>query len=558
MVMGCSPETEVIPADLVISNGRIYTVDSAAPWAEAVAVRDGVYVGIGANEDMADFVGPDTERVDLEGGFAMPGINDLHIHPLWGGVKTLYECQFPFTAGLEDIRSALTECVAQQPDATWIRGGQWDSSFFEHTEVASPRGFLDDISTDHAIYLADDSGHNGWVNSRALEIAGIDASTPDPEGGYILRDQLGAPNGVLLETAIRLFDAIMPEPTEEQYIAAAAESVKIAHGFGITGMKDAGAFRPAGMAYSALDRAGRLAMHVAVCQRTTYGRREGPLDYAALEADRDRWQTTNVHTHFVKLFLDGVPTVARTAAMLAPYTADAQHGEEFDGGPMHIDQTQLSTDLVALDARGFTVKIHAAGDRSVRSALDAIAEARRANGDSGLRHELAHAGYVSPEDIARFAELNAVADFSPYLWHPSPIIRSVITAVGQLRGERYWPTRDLLDAGAQVVAGSDWPSAVPSANPWVGMEALVTRSDPSGQTEGTLWPEQAVGVDEAIHIYTLSGARGLRLEHTTGSVALGKSADLIVLDRNLMEIDPTGISGTQVEQVYFRGTRVSG
>ncbi len=558
LIVACTPEPAEPPADTVLTGGRIYTVEPDQPWAEAAAIRDGRYIAVGTSEEIAAYIGEHTDTVDLAGRFAMPGINDLHIHPVWGGVKTLYECQFPFTAGPDQIRSALAACVAAQPEAAWIRGGQWDSSFFEKHDLASPREFLDAISDTHAIYLADDSGHNGWVNSRALALAGIDSDTPDPEGGYIVRDALGAPNGVLLETAIRRLDTVVPEPTDEQYIAAAAKSVQIARGFGITGMKDAGAFRPAGMAFSALDRAGRLTMHIAVCQRTTYGQRQGALDYAALEAERDRHRTDNVHTSFVKLFLDGVPTVARTAAMLAPYTADDAHGEEFDGGAMHLTEAQLTADLVELDRRGFTVKMHVAGDRSVRAALDAIAEARRTNGDSGLRHELAHAGYIDPEDIPRFAELGAVADFSPYLWHPSPIIESVVNAVGQNRGERYWPARDLLDAGAMIVAGSDWPSAVPSANPWMGISALVTRADPRRQTPGTLWPEQAISMAEALHIFTQAGADGLRLGDVTGSVRVGKSADLIVLDRNPFETEPAAVADTAVQVVYFRGQRVSG
>lgn len=199
--------------------------------------------------------------------------------------------------------------------------------------------------------------------------------------------------------------------------------------------------------------------------------------------------------------------------------------------------------------------MHAAGDGSVHAGLDAVAAARKANGNSGLHHELAHAGYVEPSDIPRFAQLDVIPDFSPIIWYPSPIIQSVINAVGP-RGQHYWPTRDLLKAGALIATGSDWPAAVPDQNPWMGIEALVTRKDPRGITPGSLWPEQAVSLDEALKIYTLNGARALRLESRIGSLQPGKSAQIIVLDRNPFKIPAADIGDTQVRMTYFEGKLV--
>jgi hypothetical protein len=240
--------------------------------------------------------------------------------------------------------------------------------------------------------------------------------------------------------------------------------------------------------------------------------------------------------------------------MLDPYLPDEIHGDQFTGN-LHVGLQTLSKDLIALDKQGFTVKMHAAGDRSVRVGLDAIEAARKANGSSGLRHELAHAGYIHPDDVPRFAALDAVADISPILWHPSPIIDAVISAVGP-RGEHYFPVRDLLDSGALVVAGTDWPAVAPTANPWIGIEALVSRRDPYGQIEGQFWAEQAVTLEEAIRIYTLNGARALRLEELTGSVEVGKSADFIVLDRNLFEVPIDDVGETQVVMTLFEGNLV--
>jgi predicted amidohydrolase YtcJ len=242
--------------------------------------------------------------------------------------------------------------------------------------------------------------------------------------------------------------------------------------------------------------------------------------------------------------------------MLLPYTTAPDLPEDFSGGPILIDPEVLQQDLIELDRRGFTVKMHTAGDRAVRSALDAIQTARDANGPSGFRHEAAHAGFVDPADIRRFVQLDAVADLSPALWAPSPIIESVLEAVGVERGSRYFPIRTMLESGVTVLAGTDWPAAAASANPWPGMEAMVTRQDPTGATEGSLWPEEAISLEQAIHIYTLQGAAALRKDRRIGSIEVGKSADMILLDRNLFEIDPDEIGDTQVLKTWFEGALV--
>jgi predicted amidohydrolase YtcJ len=290
--------------------------------------------------------------------------------------------------------------------------------------------------------------------------------------------------------------------------------------------------------------------------RTPYGPRTEPLDYDDIDRIRDAYASENVHTEFVKIFLDGVPTPARTAAMLSPYIADEAHGENFDGGPVHVGLETLTADLIELDKRGYTVKIHTAGDRSVRIALDAIEATREALGNRDKRHELAHAGYIDTLDLPRFRDLNAVADLCPVIWHPSPIIDAVISAVGEERGERYWPIRDLIDSSAPLLAGSDWPSAVPDANPWSGIEAFVTRQHPKGTTEGTLWPEQAITLEEAVEIYTVHGARAMKMEDKIGSIEVGKLADFIILERNIFEIPASEIAEIEIRQTYFEGKLV--
>ena len=240
--------------------------------------------------------------------------------------------------------------------------------------------------------------------------------------------------------------------------------------------------------------------------------------------------------------------------MLEPYVPHENFPDDFTG-LLHVDEETLTQDLTELEKRGFTVKLHTAGDRAVRVSLNAIEKAHAASGRSDLRHELSHAGFVAPTDIPRFQQLNAVADLSPYVWFPSPIIQSVLDAVGE-RGKRYWPNRDLLETGAPMLAGSDWPAAVPSLDPWIGIEAMVTRRDPRGETPGALWPEQALSLEQTLRIFTIEGAKALRLEAETGSLKVGKSADMIVLGHNLFSIAPDTLADTRVNMTLFTGKLV--
>ena len=554
-VAAAGQAAEVAPADTLLTNGAIYTLDSKKPWAEAVAISGGKIAYVGTSAGARDLQGAGTKVIDLAGRYVQPGIVDAHVHPIMGGIKSLYDCNFAFTATPAEVAHAIAACAKATPEGAWIRGGQWGSGFFDQYKLDSPKAFLDRITSKHPVYLIDDSGHNGWANSAALAAAQLTKASRDPEGGTIVRGTDGEPTGVLLETAARIFDKILPEWTPEQYVAAARESARLANGYGITSIKDAGLADAAGKAFGELDRRGDLTLNVAICASTPYGARSKTLDYAAIEAARNRYRTPRVHTEFVKIFLDGVPTPARTAAMLAPYVPDEAHGANFTGS-LHVPADVLAADVTELDRRGFTVKIHAAGDRSIRAGLDAIEAARKANGESGLRHELAHASFIDPADIPRFARLGAVADYSPIIWFRSSIIDAVLAAVGKGRGERMWPTRALLDAGALIASGSDWPAAVPDQNPWVGIEALVTRRDPRGGTAEPFWPEQAVTLTEALTIYTINGARALRLEKQTGSIEVGKSADLIVLDRNPFKVPIEDVGETKVQLTLFEGRPV--
>lgn len=538
------------PADAVYRHGRIYTVDAERRWVEAVAIKNGRFVAVGSDADIAPYIGTATRVVDLAGRMAMPGIHDMHMHPVEGGFQAQVECTFPFTTPIADIVRKVGECAANKSKGDWIRGGQWAA---ESLDGATPptRAMLDAVAPDHPVFLIDSTFHNAWVNSAALAALGIEASTPDPKGGTIVRDAAGAATGILFDNAAYFAMKRLPKRSDAEYQAAARWAVAKVTALGVVAMKDALADGYATRAYAALDRAGKLDMRVATSRPWRATWTESDADEGR---NREHWaddQTAHVRTGFAKIFVDGIPPT-RTALMLEPYLPDAKHGHGFRGEPTH-SQADLVAGVIELDKLGLTVKMHATGDGALRAALDAIAAARKANGDSGLRHEIAHAELVSPEDLPRFKALGAIAELSPILWYPSPLVEMMADVMGRERAERFWPIRSLGEAGALMVYGSDWPSVSPSPSPWPGIEAMVTRRDPYGVAPGALGAEQAIPLADAIAIFTRNGAYAMRMEKDSGSIEVGKLADLIVLDRNLFEIPVEQISDTVVQETVFEG-----
>lgn len=546
-------------ADTVILDARIYVDGRSGNLASAAAIEDGRFVAVGDEDSVAAWIGAETEVLRLSGKAVLPGLLDAHVHPFQGGEKALYMCNFPFSTTPRQLAETIRACAAAPDAPEWIVGGQWNSNFFVDNDIESPREFLDAVANGHPVFLDDDSAHHGWANTRALELAGVElsAATRDPAGGKFVRDEDGVPNGVLLEAASGVVSSHIPPYSPDQKAAGVAEAAAIANGYGVTAFADARVPETAMAGYQQADNNGKLTVHALLYQQSYgHGASPSPLEpVTAYDARITRYQSDNTHAKAIKFFLDGVPTASRSALMLDEYTTDDKHPEPTLGMQM-IPSDELFRAVAEFDRAGYLIKIHTAGDGSVRLALDAIEHAREVNGDSGLPISLAHAGYVAESDIPRFRELNAVADFTPYLWYPRPIIDSVVQAVGEPRGSRYWPTRDLLDAGAPMNGGSDWPAAAEDMNPWPAIEALVTRRHPSNDSEQTFWKEQAVSLDEAITLWTTRPADIMGLGSLTGSVEVGKSADFIVLNQDLHRIPIESVSETLPEQTWFRGRRV--
>ena len=550
-VAGCSENNQ---ADAVYTNGFIYTVNPEQATAQALAVRDGLIVAVGDNREIETLVSDQTRVVDLNGRMLMPGIHDMHSHPKEAGEKFNFQCGFPFTFSVDEIVAKLTDCAANTPKGEWIRGGQWAMELMASDTVPNKK-ILDAITREHPIYLGDSTVHGAWLNSRGLEVLGIDQDTPDPQGGVIVREPGGTePTGVLIDNAA--YDVLkeIPAYTDSQYETALAWAMHEMNKVGVTTIKDALADSYALKAYRSLDQSGRLTMKVCTSigwRMAWTDTREKELENVELRAD---YATENVNTGFIKIMLDGIPPT-RTAAMLEPYLPDELHGDSFTGKLIHSPE-QLTEDMIYLDSQGLTVKIHATGDRAVRVTLDAIEAARARNGESGLMHEISHAELIHPDDIPRFRQLNVVAELSPILWYPSLLVEVMAQVIGEERANQFWPIKALQDTGAHLIYGSDWPSVVPDPNPWPGIEAMVTRRDPYGVSPGELWPEQAIDLDSAIRIFTINGAVAGKQADKTGSIEVGKSADFIILDRNIFQVPEEDISETKVLSTVISGKEV--
>jgi predicted amidohydrolase YtcJ len=545
-------------ADLILRNGRIYTVDPAQPWASAVAVRNGRYVAIGDDAAVEAVKGASTEIVDLKGAMAMPGITDIHTHMLMGGQAEMFDLNFASSLGVDDICAAVRAWAQKQPPGAWIVGAQFGTDKLPALNSAASLAKLDAASLGRPVLLRDDSYHNRWVNSETLRRCGITKDSPNPDKGEFGRDpQSGELTGILIESASGIAERGLEQSghyTDEMNQAAIGRAVDTLNSFGVTSFLEAASMKPIMAALKGLDDRGVLTAWAGCSMPAVEPSFMFGLAGDELLAVREQFRSRHVKPDFVKFFLDGVPGF-KTAAFHEPYTPDAIRGCCFRGQTM-MTVPDLIRWLGKCEKLGLSVKIHCAGDAAVTQALDAIDVVRSFNGSTKLTHQIAHASYITPQDVERFAALGVVADLSPIIWYPTFFLEGHKVAMGVERAERFWPNRDLKEAGALMSGGSDWP-VIPNPDPWNGIEGLITRRNPSGEFgDATLWPEQALDLATVLEIYTINGARAMGLEGVTGSVEIGKSADLIVLDRNLFETPPQDLAETKVLTTYFEGRPV--
>lgn len=542
-------------AELLMLNGKVYTVNHEQSWAEAIAITDGRIIWVGNSEDANQWQGEGTRTIDLGGKMVLPGFQDIHIHPVHSGVS-YQQCALFDVEGVELLQQRIKQCAESEP-GEWIRGGGWLVTNFAPSGLPDKK-LLDEIVPDRPVALKSSDGHSMWVNSLALELAGIHADTQDPAGGRIDRyPNSTEPSGSLQETsAMNLVHIVEPELTQKELEAGLAYSRDHLHSLGITAVQDALLKLTPGdayfglPAYLALEERGELNLHVI---NAMYWQNDISLDEqlpAFLKA-RDE-STPYIHNTAIKIWQDGV-IETETAALLEPYL---NRGDQFVGELLN-EPAVLNEAVAALDAAGFQIHFHAIGDRAIRSAFDSIQAAREANGKHDNRHHISHIQLFSPEDIPRFAELDLVANFQP-LWaiEDGYITDLTIPRIGEERGKFLYPIGSVQRTGARVAFGSDW--YVTSANPLDGIEAAVTRLDPDGKTDEPLGENEEINLAQAIENYTLNSAYVNFLDVDTGSIEIGKLADIIVLDRNLFDVPASEINQVRVIATLFRGELVFG
>jgi predicted amidohydrolase YtcJ len=549
---GCAEREEgaaapaAMPADLVLVNGGIYTVDARRGWVEAAAVRDGAFVLVGSNAEVETLVGANTRRIDLTGKMALPGFHDAHVHPTGGGYALL-GCDLAGQSSVDAIIEKVTNCAAEA-DGGWLEGHAFDLALFG--QDGPHKSQLDAIGTDRPIILWASDGHNAWANTRALALAGITAETPVPPLGVIERDPDGSPSGTLRETAQELVRAVLPKPTLKSNVRALRAGIRHLNAMGITSFIDAMVGQEDYQSYHAIDRMGELSARVvtSLTYESGFAKHQG-ADFEAVLQGRHAYDSDRLRNDSVKIFLDGV-LEGETAAVLEPYVGMAGHR-----GELILDPEALNAAFTRFDALGLQVHMHAIGDRATRAGLDAVEAARAANGVSDNRHHISHLQMIHVDDIERFASLGVAANFQAAWALPDEWIMELnLPVVGEERVQAMYPIGSIHRAGGRIVGGSDWN--VSTASPLEAIETAVRRQDSTTDGGPVLNEAEAVRLETMLEAYTLNGAWLMHQEDRLGSIEAGKRADFVVLDRNLFEIPATEIGDARVELTVLDGAIV--
>jgi predicted amidohydrolase YtcJ len=536
------------PSDLVLLGGSVLTMAPSGVRASALAVREGRIVAVGRDDEVRPHIGPKTRVLELDGRTVLPGFQDAHVHPIGAGLDAL-RCSLHEHRGKDAYLAAIAEYATRRPDAEWITGGGWSMDDFPG---GTPRAEdLDRIIADRPAFLPNRDGHGAWVNTLALERAGITAETPDPPDGRIERDPDGSPSGTLHEGAAELVERLIPVDTEAEMLDALAWAQADLHRLGITAWQDAWVLRDMIDVYRRFAEQGRLTARVIGAH--WWNRTRGPEQIEPWLALREQGAAGRFTVTSVKLMLDGIAENF-TAAMSQPYL-DGSGNLTSNSGIDFIAPDVLADTVTRIDALGFQPHFHAIGDRAVRNALDAVAAARAANGPSDTRPHVAHIQVIHPDDIGRFAPLGMVANAQPY-WavHEGQMDRLTIPFLGPERSTWQYPFGSLLRAGARLAMGSDW--SVSTADPLAQIEVAVNRVSELHRDRDPFLPDERITLDEALAAFTIGSAYVNHLDTETGTLEAGKLADLVVLDRDIHAPDAGPPGDARVIGTFVEGAAV--
>jgi predicted amidohydrolase YtcJ len=546
------PTMSSVAADLLLTDLDVYCNDGRGTWGRELAIKDGRILAVGlADGDLAEFrEGPNTEVISMPGRLALPGFQDAHIHAPFAGRNRL-RVWLNDVVGRREYLGLIADYAAANPGEQWIVGGGWAMEAF-------PGGLprkedLDAIVPDRPVFLINKDLHGAWVNSLALERAGITKDTPDPSDGRIERDpDTGEPTGMLHEgAAYTMNDTHVPVPDPIEWQAAILNAQSHLHALGITAWQDAWITPGTHDAYRALAADGRLTARVVGA--LWWDRHQGLEQIPQFLAQRENGVVGNYHATSVKIMTDGV-LENYTGALLEPY-CDGCGGVTDNHGLSYVERDLLAAAVSELDRLGFQVHMHAIGDRAVRNALDAVQAAREANGPSDHRHHIAHVQIVHPDDVPRFGQLDVIANCQP-LWAQSDPQMEELTVpfLGAERVGMQYPFGSMLRTGARLAGGSDW--SVTTANAVEEIDVMVNRHNPGVPDAPAFLPEERVSLDVAVAAFTSGTAYVNHDEHDSGRLAAGMRADIAVLDRNIFSPDGGTVADAAVDLTLAAGVVV--
>lgn len=529
-------------ADLLLTNGRIWTGDQARPWAEALAARGERLIAVGTNEEVKRLADAQTRQLDLQGKLALPGFIDDHTHFIEGGFHLL-SVELRDARTPQEFAERIKKHAAKLPKGRWIRGGDWDHE--QWGGELPKKEWIDAFTADYPVFVTRLDGHMGLANSAALKLAGVTRETPSPAGGSIVKDpQTGEPTGVLKDDAMALVSRWIPDATDAEYEEALQAALAYAASVGVTSIQDITGWRDYEV-YGKFRDTDRLTVRV-------YART--PMSQWQRQADAVR--RTGAGNHWLRLgglkaFMDG--SLGSTTALFFEPFADAPHtsGLAVDD---NIPEGKLKETIGQADRAGLQCSIHAIGDKANHLLLNYFEAIERENGKRDRRFRIEHAQHLAPADIPRFAKLGVIASMQPY--HAADDGRWAEKRIGRERIKTTYAFRSLLDAGAVLTFGSDW--FVAPLAPILGIHAAVTRQTIDGKNPQGWVPEQKITVEEAIRAYTSACAYAEFAENDKGTLVVGKLADIVVLSQDLFKINPAEIEKTKVVYTIVGGRIIRG
>jgi predicted amidohydrolase YtcJ len=531
------------PADLIVTNAYIYTVDENRPLAEAMAIREGRIVFVGSNRGAEVHAGPNAERMDLRGRTVIPGMVDAHAHLTSLG-QSLRRVDLVGTRSYQEVIDRVVERARTTPNGEWIQGRGWDQNDWGVTDFPTHEA-LSRAVPNHPVYLTRVDGHAALVNRRALDLAGVTRETPDPEGGRFIRDAQGNPTGVLIDRAQGIVSRVVPDPSREETRQAVLAAITEANERGLVGVHDAGVGRELIDIYEALAREGRYNLRNYVMIR---GANE-TLEHYFKRGPQSALYDGRLWIRSIKITSDGA-LGSRGAALIEDYADDPGNR-----GLITAPYEQIRDVGVRALRNGFQLNVHAIGDRANRIVLDAFESALSEVPTADHRFRIEHAQIIHFQDIPRFAELDVIPSMQGS--HQTSDMYWAMNRLGWTRVQGAYAWRSLLNTGVVIPNGSDFP--VEHVNPLISFKAFITRQDEDGWPAGGWFPAEATTREEALKSMTLWPAYAAFMEDVSGSLSPGKYADFVVLDQDIMAIDPDRILDTRVlltvlgGKVVYRG-----